>query len=70
MGYIEIVPGWGAANLFAVMDWSTSGDSGWCAGTYATRAAAVRFAAAYAKAHNRELLSAEILHFRGRRDVS
>ena len=55
MAYVEIVPGWDAANLFAVMDWSTSGDSGWCAGTYKTRGEAVRFAVAYAKAHNREL---------------
>jgi len=47
------------------MDWSTSGDSGWCAGTFETRAAAARFAVAYAKAHNREMLSAEILPFPG-----
>jgi len=65
MSYVEIIPNWDAANLFAVMDWSTSGDSGWCAGTFETRAAAARFAVAYAKAHNREMLSAEILPFPG-----
>ena len=65
MSYVEIIPNWDAANLFAVMDWSTSGDSGWCAGTYKTRGEAVRFAVAYAKANNREMLSAEILPFPG-----
>ena len=64
-GYIEIIPGWDAANLFAVMDWSASGDSGWGAGTFKTRAEAANFAVSYATANNRELPTAEILPFRG-----
>lgn len=63
-GYIEIIAGWDDAHSFAVMDWSESGDSGWCAGAFLSRAEAADFAVSYSKANDRHLPCAEIIPFR------
>ena len=62
-GYVEIIPGWDAANPFAVMDWSASGDSGWCAGGFNLRDQAVNFAQSYAAQNGKALHNAEIIAF-------
>ena len=62
-GYVEIIPGWDAENSFAVMDWSASGDSGWCAAVFDRRDLAIQFAQRFAVQNARELHEAEIIAF-------
>lgn len=62
-GHIEIGPGWDDEHPFMVMDWSESGDSGWCAGNFKRRDLAVQFARAYSAETGRELLVAQIIPF-------
>ena len=63
---MEIITGWDAVNLFAVMDWSESGDSGWMAGAFVLRSDAVTFAQQYARDNRRYLHCADVVPFNAR----
>ena len=62
-GYVEILPCLDAEGAFVVMEWSQHGDSGWCAGEFPNREAAVSFANSHAAANGQSLHRAEVVKF-------
>ncbi|AZQ66958.1 hypothetical protein EF888_07300 [Silicimonas algicola] len=61
-GEVEIIGGWDGEHSYVVMHWDRHRDSGWAAAAFKSRGAALTFALAYAREHDCEMPSAEIIN--------